>query len=176
MTSRLFSIILLSALVASCNNDDNPKTISRPGKDQMEELNRFLIKKDRERIQNYIERKGLTMTETPTGLWYQIINEGTGEKLKDNDRISLGYECSLLDGTFCYSSAEAGPMQLTLGRTSAEPGLMEGLKMLKASGEAIFIIPPFLAHGLPGDGKKIPPRSVLVYRIKVLRPGQMDLQ
>jgi FKBP-type peptidyl-prolyl cis-trans isomerase len=175
MISRLLSFVLLSFLIISCNNKDDHKTISGPGKDQIEELNRYLIKKDRERIQNYIERKGLAMIESPTGLWYQIINEGTGEKLKDNDHISLDYECSLLDGTFCYSSAESGPMQLTLGRTSAEPGLMEGLKMIKPSGEAIFIIPPFLAHGLPGDGKKIPPRSVIVYRIKVLSPGQMVL-
>jgi FKBP-type peptidyl-prolyl cis-trans isomerase len=169
MTSRLLLVALLSFLI-SCNGGDNPKSINKPDKDQIEELNRYFIKKDRERIQNYIERKGLSMTESPTGLWYQIINEGTGELLADYDRISLDYECSLLDGTFCYSSAESGPMQLTLGKTSAEPGLMEGLKMLKPSGEAIFIIPPFLAHGLPGDGKKIPPRSVIVYKIKILSP------
>jgi FKBP-type peptidyl-prolyl cis-trans isomerase len=170
MTLKLLFIVVPTVLALSCNDDGNPQKVNKPGKDQIEELNRYFIKKDRERIQNYIERKGLSMTESPTGLWYQIINEGTGQPIADYDRISLDYECSLLDGTFCYSSAESGPMQLTLGKTSAEPGLMEGLKMLKPSGEAIFIIPPFLAHGLPGDGKKIPPRSVIVYRIKILSP------
>ena len=42
----------------------------------MADLNSYLVQKDRERIQNYIERKNLNMTESPTGLWYQILNEG----------------------------------------------------------------------------------------------------
>jgi FKBP-type peptidyl-prolyl cis-trans isomerase len=38
--------------------------------------------------------------------------------------------------------------------------------MLKYGGEAKFILPPFLAFGIVGDGKAIPPRSVLVYDVK----------
>ena len=51
---------------------------SRPGKNEMADLNRYLVQKDRERIKNYIERKNLKMNESPTGLWYQIINAGRG--------------------------------------------------------------------------------------------------
>ena len=36
------------------------------------------------------------MTESPTGLWYLIKNEGTGEYLKDNDRITLNYDANFL--------------------------------------------------------------------------------
>jgi FKBP-type peptidyl-prolyl cis-trans isomerase FkpA len=50
-----------------------------------------------------------------------------------------------------------------------EPGLNEGLRILKPGAEAIFILPPFLAYGLLGDGKMIPSRSVIVYNIKILR-------
>jgi FKBP-type peptidyl-prolyl cis-trans isomerase len=39
--------------------------------------------------------------------------------------------------------------------------------MLKPGGEAIFIIPPFLAYGFVGDGNKIPSRAVIVYNITV---------
>ncbi len=49
-----------------------------------------------------------------------------------------------------------------------EAGLNQGLRMLKPGGEAIFILPPFLAYGLKGDGNKIPSRSVIVYEIKIL--------
>jgi FKBP-type peptidyl-prolyl cis-trans isomerase len=49
-----------------------------------------------------------------------------------------------------------------------EAGLNQGLRMLKPGAEAIFILPPFLAYGLPGDGKKIPSRAVIVYRITIL--------
>lgn len=50
-----------------------------------------------------------------------------------------------------------------------EPGLNEGLRMLKPGSEAIFIIPPFLAYGLIGDGKMIPSRAVIVYNVSILQ-------
>ena len=136
---------------------------------EMEDLNRYLVQKDRELIQNYAERKGLTLTESPAGLWYQIINEGEGQGYKDSDRVIFEYECSLLDGTKCYSSKILGPKEVILGRSQLEPGLNEGFRMLKPGGAAIFILPPFLAYGLPGDGKMIPSRAVIVYNVNILR-------
>jgi FKBP-type peptidyl-prolyl cis-trans isomerase len=135
----------------------------------MADLNRYLIQKDKERILNYIERKNLRMTESPTGLWYQIIREGEGEKFTDNSRVVLEYECSLLDGTKCYSSEILGPKELTLGRSEMESGINEGLRLLRPGAEAIFIIPPYLAYGLPGDGKMIPSGAVIVYNVNILR-------
>ena len=123
----------------------------QPGNNEMADLNRYMVRKDRERIQNYIERKNLRMTETQTGFWYQILKEGEGETFREKDKIILDYECSLLDGTRCYSSKELGPKELILGKSEIEAGLNEGLRLLKPGSEAIFIIPPFLAYGLIGD-------------------------
>jgi FKBP-type peptidyl-prolyl cis-trans isomerase FkpA len=142
----------------------------KPGNAEMENLNRYMIQKDRERIQNYIERKKLSMVQSPTGLWYQVLKEGEGDLLTDNSRFNLKYECSLLDGTLCYSSDILGPKEIVLGRSSIEPGLNEGLRLLRLGSEAIFILPPFLAFGLPGDGKMIPPRAVIIYNVNILRP------
>lgn len=133
----------------------------------MADLNRYMVRKDRERIQNYIERKNLSMTETQTGLWYQIIKDGEGNTFREMDRVVMDYDCFLLDGTRCYSSKEVGPKELILGRSEIEAGLNEGLRLLNPGSEAIFIIPPFLAYGLIGDRKLIPPRAVLVYNITV---------
>ncbi len=135
----------------------------------MVDLNKYLVQKDRERIQNYIERKNLKMTESPTGLWYMIKKEGTGEFITDNFRIRMDYDCSLLDGTACYSSQVLGAKEIVLGRSQLEPGLNEGLRMLKTGAEATFILPPFMAYGLVGDGKKIPPHSVIVYNVNILQ-------
>jgi FKBP-type peptidyl-prolyl cis-trans isomerase len=155
----------------SCrNNSEKPVVGNKPGMDEMAELNRYFVQKDRERIQNYAERKGLKMIESPSGLWYQIVKQGDGTGYSDNDKIVFEYECSLLDGTKCYSSQTLGPKEIVLGRSNMEPGLNEGLRMLKPGGEAIFILPPFLAFGLPGDGKMIPSRAVIVYNVNILRP------
>jgi FKBP-type peptidyl-prolyl cis-trans isomerase FkpA len=144
------------------------KATVRPGSREMTELNRYLVQKDKEIIQNYIERKDLKMKESPTGLWYLIKNEGSGQFIKDNDRVVMEYECQLIDGTVCYSSDDLGPRQVIIGKTDIEPGLNEGLRLLKPGAEALFILPPFLAFGLVGDGKKIPPRTIIVYRVSIL--------
>jgi len=136
----------------------------------MEELNTYLVQKDRERIQNYAERKKLNVTESPTGLWYQIYRVGEGKLFTDNDKVTFNYNCSLLDGTICYSSENTGPKEVVLGRSELEPGMNEALRMLKPGGSATFILPPFMAYGLPGDGKMIPSRAVIVYNVDILRP------
>jgi FKBP-type peptidyl-prolyl cis-trans isomerase len=163
-------IFLLFAFVSCKNNSEKSLPDSRPGKNEMADLNRYLIQKDRERIQNFIERKNLKMTESPTGLWYQIIKEGEGVTFTENDKVILDYECSLLDGTKCYSSKKLGTKEVILGRGQIEPGLNEGLLLLKSGSEAIFIIPPFLAYGLIGDGEMIPSRAVIVYNVNILQP------
>jgi hypothetical protein len=79
MFVRSIVIVLSVFAIFSCkNSSDISNTKSRPGKNEMADLNRFLVQKDKERIQNYIERKNLKMTESPTGLWYQIVSEGAG--------------------------------------------------------------------------------------------------
>ena len=157
--------IIISVLAFACQSrNENKKSVFKLTKNDMADMNNYLIQKDKERIQSYIERKGLTMQETSTGLWYSILKEGNGVFLKENDIIRYDYDCTLLDGTKCYSLQE----QIQLGRSELPIGLYEGLKLLKRGGEAIFILPPFLAYGLIGDGKRIPPRATLVYSVKIL--------
>jgi len=175
---RTYRIIIYFLMLMSfgCMDNNSPGGVipKKPGKAEMEEMNRFLVQKDREIIENYIKRKGPTMKESPAGLWYAVENEGEGDLIVDNDRIRIEYRCELIDGTYCYSSDESGPMEVIVGKSDMEPGLNEGLRMLKPGAEAIFILPPFLAHGLVGDGKKIPPRTIVVYRITVAGSDQLE--
>jgi FKBP-type peptidyl-prolyl cis-trans isomerase FkpA len=167
MRPLVFLLILIPAQILSCNNSsDKAVNTHKPGKDDLADLNSYLVQKDRERIQSYIERKKLSMKETTSGLWYLVKNEGTGKFFAENDKVKFEYECYLLDGSLCYSSKIRGPREVVLGKSEIETGLMEGLKMLRHGGEAIFILPPFLAYGIVGDGKSIPPRSILVYEVR----------
>lgn len=164
------AIVLFVITIVSCKEKPGISTNnSKPGKNEMADLNKYLIQKDRERIKNYIERKNLRMNESPTGLWYQVIKEGSGKTFIDNDKVVMDYECSLLDGTKCYSSKDLGPKAVVLGKSAIEPGLNEGLRLLSPGAEAIFIIPPFLAYGLIGDRKMIPSRAVIVYNVNILQ-------
>jgi FKBP-type peptidyl-prolyl cis-trans isomerase FkpA len=168
---RYILLIALLFSVVSCKNISTKRNTNfKPGKNEMADLNRYLLQKDKERIQNYIERKNLIMTETPTGLWYLIKKEGSGPYFTDKNKIVFNYECYLLDGTKCYSSQTLGPKEVILGQSSLEPGLNEGLRMMKSGAEAIFILPSYLAYGLIGDRKMIPSRAIIVYNVNILQP------
>ncbi len=164
----IISVIIFALTIACHTKKDVPANASPPGKEEMVDLNRYLVQKDREIIGNYIERKGLKMTESPTGFWYMIENGGSGNLFKDNDIIKMNYDCSLLDGTKCYSSGTLGPKEIILGKSEVEQGMNEGLRLLKPGARAVFILPPFLAYGFVGDGKKIPPRSIIIYEVSIL--------
>jgi FKBP-type peptidyl-prolyl cis-trans isomerase len=162
-------IVILFSLISCNNNEGAGKLPRRPDKDEMAEMNSYFVQKDRELIGNYIERKNLKMTESRSGMWYMIPEEGKGDLFSDNDTIIMEYNCYLLDGTLCYSSDELGPKVMILGKSAMEAGLNEGLRMLRPGARATFIIPPYLAYGFVGDRKKIPARSVIVYNVSILQ-------
>ena len=169
---RIFCLtvfVIITVFSFACRSrNENKLSAYKPSKNEMVDMNNFLIQKDRERIQSYIERKSLLMKETATGLWYSVLNEGAGAFLNDNNIIRYEYDCSLLDGTKCYSFQELGAAEIQIGKSELPAGLYEGMKLMKRGGEAVFILPPFLAYGLVGDGKKIPSRATLVYTVRIL--------
>jgi FKBP-type peptidyl-prolyl cis-trans isomerase len=131
--------------------------------------NRLLLKKDKENIIAYLKKNGLDMKESETGLWYKIDKRGHGKTAANGQQITLKYKVSLLDGTPCYSSDSLGPKKFTVGRGGVESGLEEGILMLSEGDRATFIMPPHLAEGLPGDGDRIPARSIIIYEVEVLK-------
>jgi len=169
MRLLFFTIFVIAVCFMFCK-EPNRSNLSetKPGRDDIAEMNSYMVRKDRERIQSYSERKGIIMKESSTGLWYNIVKEGVGDYLAENELIVFEYDCFLLDGTACYSSDETGPKEISLGKSELPSGLNEGLRMLKHGAEAIFILPPHLAYGLIGDGRKIPPRSTMVYSIRII--------
>jgi FKBP-type peptidyl-prolyl cis-trans isomerase len=131
-------------------------------------VNKKLVDRDAAEIKKYADSAGLDMKTTETGLWYRIKKEGIGEKASKGRVITLEYKVSLLDGTVCYTSEKDGLKVFEIGHGGVESGLEEAVLMLNKGAEAVFILPPYLAHGLLGDENKIPARSSIVYEVKVL--------
>ncbi len=138
-------------------------------KDNLEKANRGLIDKDNERIEKYITRRGWHMSQTKTGLWYEIYEQGAGDSAKVNMVAHLNYKVYLLDGTYCYSSDSSGVMQINVGHSSIESGLDQAVRLMKEGDKGRFIMPPYMAHGLIGDENKIPARSIIVYHAELIK-------
>jgi FKBP-type peptidyl-prolyl cis-trans isomerase len=169
---QLFLTTFCLILFLSCSRNHKPVVTENEIRTTEEALigaNRMLVKKDREKILNYIQQNKLELKETSSGLWYGIMQQGSGEKVKNNVLVKLNYQVSLLDGTKCYDSDSLGAKQFLVGQGGVESGLEEGILLLNEGSNAIFIMPPHLAHGLPGDGNRIPARSIIVYHVKLLK-------
>lgn len=172
MKNIILSILIL--IVISCRNR-TPDIYLPPSKENAKELkekliniNKQLVKKDSITIANYIEKKDWNMRITETGLWYEIYEKGNGKKAKTDNYASFEYTTSLTNDEVCYTSKETGPKEFLIGQGGVEKGLEEGILLLHEGDKARFILPPYLAHGLVGDGNCIPARAVVIYDVELI--------
>ncbi|MBN1159397.1 MAG: FKBP-type peptidyl-prolyl cis-trans isomerase [Bacteroidales bacterium] len=169
---NIIGMMILVGIFFTCGREKQKGLTEEAYEDTKRALigaNRILVRKDRERIRSFCERRKWDAQETETGLWYEVYENGTGRNAETGMEISLEYELSLLDGTVCYSSDSLGLKSFRIGQGGVESGLEEGVLFLREGDRARFILPPHLAHGLTGDRNAIPPRSILVYDVKVIR-------
>ena len=161
----MFSVVLLS-----CNNSDKQKKVNfKQAKETLKGVNRYLVKDDTDVMIGYARRRNWDMKLDSTGVLYQIYKKGKGEKAKKLKFISINYTVSLLDGTVCYTSDSTGSLNFRIMQGGKESGLEYGVLKLREGDKARFIIPPYLAHGILGDENKIPPRSIIIYDVEVLK-------
>ncbi len=137
-------------------------------KENLIQANHGLVSIDQERIASYAERRQWNMQTSKTGLWYQIYEHGAGDSARTGLIASINYSVWLLDGTLCYTSDSTGEKTFLIGQGGVESGLEEGILKMRIGDKARFIMPPHLAHGLLGDGKKIPARSTIVYQVDLI--------
>lgn len=104
---------------------------------------------------------------TPSGLQYEVIEEGKGEIPSPYDTVRVQYTGRLLDGTVFDSSWDRGePEEFPL--QGVIPGWSEGIQLMKEGGKSRFYIPSKLAYGSQGAGNFIPPNSVIIFDVEFL--------
>lgn len=172
MRNKEILFIIAATILLSCSRKQE-HTISEAEFRETEEAligaNRLLVQKDKEKINEYLKQHQLDLQETSSGLWYLETEKGRGIKAELNNRVTIAYEVSLLDGTKCYDSDSLGLKQFVVGKGGVESGLEEGILLLNEGSKALFIMPPHLAHGVPGDGNRIPARAVIVYQVELIK-------
>ena len=102
----------------------------------------------------------------PSGLQYEIITEGTGEKPSATDQVKVDYEGKLIDGTLFDSSVKRG-QPAVFGVNQVIPGWVEALQLMPAGSKWRLFIPSDLAYGAQGAGEMIPPHSTLVFDVEL---------
>jgi FKBP-type peptidyl-prolyl cis-trans isomerase len=105
---------------------------------------------------------------TPSGLQYMVIAEGSGEKAKDGNVISVHYTGTLLNGTKFDSSIDRNqPLSIELGEGRLIPGWVEMLRLMKKGDKVKAWIPSELGYGENGN-HAIPGGSLLIFDMELL--------
>jgi FKBP-type peptidyl-prolyl cis-trans isomerase len=111
-------------------------------------------------------KENKAVVSLPSGLSYEIVQEGTGASPKPTETVKVHYTGKLIDGTVFDSSVQRGePAEFPLDQVI--PGWTEGIQKMKKGGKIKLYVPPQLAYG--DDGRPgIPPGSTLIFDVELL--------
>lgn len=108
------------------------------------------------------------VTTLPSGLQYEVINEGKGKKPSATDRVQCHYEGTLIDGTIFDSSIKRGEPAV-FGVNQVIRGWVEALQLMQEGAKWRLYIPYDMAYGEHGAGEMIPPYSALIFDVELIK-------
>lgn len=166
--------------VAAVYNGNQPKMSYDEAKTVIQEFFQSLQAKQEEAAKamaelneksgrDFLDRNGKReeVKITPSGLQYEVLEEGTGAQPTAKDTVKVHYTGKLIDGTVFDSSVERGE-PATFGVTQVIPGWVEALQMMKAGAKWRLFIPSQLAYGPNGAGGVIGPNQTLIFDVELL--------
>ena len=125
----------------------------------------------REAEEKAIIEKAIAEGKTPAklnkdGVYYHILNEGTGKQVSVEDTVSVHYKGYLFTNNEVFDQTKETPARFPLKRLIR--GWQIGVTLLKTGGKILLVIPSHLAYSIRTRASKIPPNSILVFEVEVL--------
>lgn len=148
-TRILLALFLVVGAFSSCRKELSPEKQSE---------------KDDKIIVDFISKNSIIATKHSSGVYYQIISEGSGARPTLTNEVTVNYTGKLLNGNvFDQSSA---PIKFVLNRLIV--GWQIGIPLIKKGGNIRLIVPSALAYGNNSPGAGIPKNSVLDFTIDLI--------
>lgn len=103
----------------------------------------------------------------PSGLQYEVLVMGDGEKPGPQQTVTCHYHGTLIDDRVFDSSVQRGqPASFPLNRVIS--GWTEGVQLMPIGSKFKFFLPPHLAYGEQQTGPLIGPNSTLIFEVELL--------
>ena len=107
------------------------------------------------------------VVETETGLQYEVLSLGTGEKPKASNTVTCHYHGTTIDGSVFDSSVQRGvPASFPLN--AVIKGWTEGLQFMPTGSKFRFFIPAHLAYGERQVSALIGANSTLIFDVELI--------
>lgn len=116
-------------------------------------------------ITTYAAANGMSVTKHNSGLFYEIVNPGTGVTPNLSSKVFITYTGKLLNGNVFDQSNNSINTGWVL-RDLIE-GWQIGLPLIKKGGSIKLLVPSSLAYGCNGAGS-IPSNSVLYFEVSLV--------
>lgn len=111
------------------------------------------------------KKKGVV--QTPSGLQYEVLQEGTGIKPVDTNTVKVLYKGTFLNGEeFDSNLNRQSPFQFNVAGGVIQ-GWIEAIKMMPVGSKWKLYVPSALGYGDQGNGR-IPPNTPLVFELEFL--------
>lgn len=115
-----------------------------------------------EKILTYLKKRKIKCTRSDSGLYYKIIEEGSGAYIKFQDEVTFTYHGTLIDGT--VFDEQKKPVSFKVRDLIA--AWKEIMLELKPGAKAFLVAPPQLGYG-EYKLDDIPQQSILIYTIEI---------
>jgi FKBP-type peptidyl-prolyl cis-trans isomerase FklB len=119
--------------------------------------------------QDFLEenKKKPGVVALPSGLQYEILVEGKGQRPAATNKVTCHYHGTLIDGTVFDSSVRRG-QPATFPLNGVIKGWTEGVQLMPAGSKWRFYIPPHLAYGDRQVSAQIGPNSTLIFDVELI--------
>ena len=108
-----------------------------------------------------------TVVTLPSGLQYEIITQGVGEKPLAYNTVTCHYHGTTIKGEVFDSSVKRGqPASFPLN--AVIKGWTEALQLMPTGSKWRLYIPPHLAYGNRNISREIGPNSTLIFEVELI--------
>ena len=108
------------------------------------------------------------ITTLPSGLQYEVLTEGSGQKPGLGSSVTTHYHGTLINGTVFDSSYQRG-QPATFPVNGVIAGWTEALQLMGEGAKYRLYIPSDLAYGKRGAGRDIPGDTALIFDVELLK-------
>ncbi len=154
------------------NKDSTKKIIRSYFQKVQKRKQRANQKKGQEFLKKKRQEEGVKKTKS--GLTYKVIKEGSGDQPDEWDSVRVHYHGTKINGDVFDSSVDRGKPAEFPVKGGIVRGWTEALQMMKEGAEWKLFLPPELAYGKRGKGKKIGPSETLIFELELKEVIQVD--